>query len=160
MQRLTLEPFSIVLPLLQLSAVVVGLIGMGWLLAAFHVSWVIWSITFALAVYLGLTETDGIVLSSAWAVSFVSASVVVKAWPEAWGIDIPYKASKFWASVFLLFWAGAIALIVLLATAGPPMKTVLNAIGIQKQSPKSMLIALAWISLGTGWVLYDRGIWN
>ncbi|MEL6224369.1 MAG: hypothetical protein AAFR31_17170 [Cyanobacteria bacterium J06627_8] len=157
MQQLTLKKFSVILPLLHLCLVTMGLIGVGWLLAAFQVSWVIWLITFSLAIYLATKGTDGIVLSSAWVVSFTSAGAVIKAWPVVWGTEIPDKAAKFWASVFLLFWAGAIALVGLLATAEPPMTIVLSVIGMKKRHSKSMLVALSSIALGSGWVLYAKG---
>ncbi|MEB3210789.1 MAG: hypothetical protein VKL39_05520 [Leptolyngbyaceae bacterium] len=143
--------------MLHLTCVALGLVGVGWLLAAFQVSWLIWGTTFGLALYLSMTGVDGLALSSAWVVGFVSVGAVIKAWPVVWGSEVPYKAAKFWALVFLLFWAGAIALIGLLATAIAPMKSLLNAIGLRQHHAKSILGALSWIALGVGWALYNQG---
>ncbi|MEM7773212.1 MAG: hypothetical protein AAF327_22235 [Cyanobacteria bacterium P01_A01_bin.37] len=155
-QRSPSDRIQAIFPWLHLCILIAGFIGIGWLLAAFHVPWFIWLITLFLVVYLGITGVDGIALGSAWVVSFVSAGAVIKAWPIVWGSDIPHKAAKLWAAVLLLCWVGAIALITLLATASSPMQVVLSAIGIKKQSPQSILITFVWIALGIGWIIYRQ----
>lgn len=155
MQRSPLELYCCI-PWIYLGFLFVGFMGIGWLMAAFDVPWVVWLITIFLIFYLCKTGVDGIALSSAWVVSFVSVGAVLKSWPTVWNSEIPYKAANLWATGLLGIWIGAIALVWLLANASSAMQPIVTRLGMQGQKTQHLLLALTWSALGLGWMIYSQ----
>jgi len=119
----------------------------GWLLAAFQVSWVIWSITFALAAQLIRSGPAAIVLASSWVTGLMCFAALTKTWIPAWDGRLPYTHAERWAQALLIIWFGAIGLTVL---SGYTVQLATRPLGLGENRAAYGVVILIGIALVTG----------
>jgi len=123
----------------------------GWLLAAFQVSWLAWSITYALTIHLIRSGPAGIVLSSGWVMVLMTLAAVTQAWTPVWNNHLPCKQPHLWALGLLLIWAGATGLVVMSAFAPRLMSRVQ---GLRGKGAVYGIAAVAWMAMAIGGSTY------
>jgi hypothetical protein len=129
-----------------LMALISGYVTLGWLLAAFQVSGLVWLGSLAVALHLVEAGADAIALATAWIVIVISAGAVAKAWTPIWHANLPHENAKAWAMGLLVLWLWAVVLAVGLGFAKQPMRSI----GLER-SHRLMLMGLA---LGGGGLIY------
>jgi len=130
-----------------LIALLSGYVTIGWLLAAFQVSWLVWLTTLGVTLYLVNAGVDAIALANAWIVAVISAGAVAKSWAPIWDAQLPYKNAQAWAMGLLALWLWTVVLGVGLGFAQPPMRSI----GLGRSSTRMGLMGMA---LGSGGLIY------
>jgi hypothetical protein len=130
-----------------------GYIGAGWLLAAYQVSWLIWLGTLLAIVHLSIAETGAIVLANTWLVLIILLGIFFNTKISLNFLPL-YKA-QIWAIGLLVVWIFAILLILMLAFAQTPLKTLdLGRIGKSQKRISYFLIFVTWIAIKLGYLIY------
>ncbi|HEY9698810.1 MAG TPA: hypothetical protein V6D10_16215 [Trichocoleus sp.] len=139
--------FSAFVYLLLLS---LGYGSIGWLLAAFQVSKLIWLGTLSITFYVAALGTDALLVAVAWVVSVAMIGAVDKAWISIWNANLPYENAQLWAIGLLVFWFWGLVLTSGLAFARKPVQ----AIGIPYRHICLTLLILTWLALTAGSMAY------
>ncbi len=121
----------------------------GWLLAVFHVPWLVWVGTLLMTFHLIRIGEDAIALSAAWVIGIMSIGAIVKAWTPVWNSQLPQSNAQLWAVGLMLLWIWALILVFLLGVA----KTVLRRSGWTIVNGVHLLVSLVWTALGVGGLL-------
>ncbi len=152
---------------LYLILLVLACILAGWLLTVFQVSIWVWVVTLALILHLAKAGSEGIVLGSAWVIGIIFFGVIFKSWPEVWPSSIWLQAIPFgsgteprflllWPVAYILLWLFAILLVIGLAFAHKPLKSL----GLNFKQSFYGLIFLSWLSLGIGVLIFKNSLFN
>ena len=123
---------------------------LGWLLAAFQVSNLIWLGTLSVTSYVAALGTDALLLAVAWVVTVAMIGAADKAWVTIWNINLPYENVQLWAIGLLVFWFWGLVLISGLAFA----RNSVRAIGVPYRHIFLTLLILTWFALGSGSLTY------
>lgn len=142
--RLSFSAFAYLLLL------IVGYSSLGWLLAAFQVSNLIWLGTLSVTFYVAAIGTDALLLAVAWVVTVAMIGAADKAWIAVWNINLPYENAQLWATGLLVFWFWGLVLISSLAFARNPVR----AIGVPYRYIFLTLLISTWFALGSGSMTY------
>lgn len=136
---------------LYLATLLFGYSVLGWLMAAFQVSWLVWLGTMAITLHLAHAGTDAIIIASTWVATIMSIGAVVKAWTPIWDSRMPWENAQLWAIGLLCIWMGSTLLTVLLAFAQHPLRSLhWNA----RFWTKGLLV-LTWGAMAGGWLFYE-----
>ncbi len=146
-----MKPMSIVLLWGYLIILLLGYSLAGWLLAAFQVSWLIWSVTFLVTLHLIRSGPAAIALSSSWVIGLISLAAVMKAWTPVWNSQLPHEHAQLWAQGLLLIWFGAIGLVVLLAFAP---QLLARSLKLSTNQVIYGLVILIWTAMAIGRSFY------
>ncbi|GAB4232234.1 MAG: hypothetical protein Kow00121_60380 [Elainellaceae cyanobacterium] len=134
-----------------LVLLILGFLSVGWLLAAFQVSWLIWLGTMAITLHLAHAGTDAIAIATAWIATIISIGAVIKAWAPIWDSRVPWENARLWASGLLLIWLGTTTTGLLLAFAQQPLRSLNWDTNVCSRS----LLVLTWSAMACGWLLYQ-----
>lgn len=146
MRRLAYAYTAVYLTLLLLGY---GLLG--WLLAAFQVSWPIWLGSLGVTLHLISAGTAAIALSAGWVVCIMFLAAARKSWAAVWGSQVPYEQAQLWAEGLLLIWIGVTSLVFLLAMAD----SVLAQAGCKGQVKHYSLTGSLWSAIAAGAICYQ-----
>jgi Mg2+/Co2+ transporter CorB len=124
---------------------------LGWLLAAFQVSWPIWLGSLGVTLHLIYAGTAAIALSASWVVIIMFLAAARKSWAAVWGSQVPYEQAQLWAEGLLLIWIGITGLILLLAVAD----AVLAQVGCKGRVKHYSLTSSLWSAMAGGAIYYQ-----
>lgn len=142
---LTLPAPTTYLALLHLITLLLGYLSLGWLLAAFQVPLIVWLVTLGITLHLIKSEVDALALANIWVVAIVTVGVLFKAWLPIWG-DFQVRP---WAIGLMVLWLWATVLVLLLAFAQKPLRSI----GFTAKQAFQVLIIATWTALGLGWLI-------
>jgi hypothetical protein len=130
-----------------------GYLGLGWLLAAYKVSWLIWLGTLLMTIHLSIAETGAIFLANLWLVFVVSLGIILNSKISLH--FLPFNRAQIWALTLLIIWFFSISLIFMLAFAPPKFKNLgLSWLKKVQKYNAHILIAVTWIAMRIGYVIY------
>jgi hypothetical protein len=132
-------------------ALLLGYTAVGWLLTAFGASRFVWLGTLAVTFHLALSGTEAILLANAWVLMVVFTAVLRKTWPLFLGGYLPYKNAPLWAIIMIILWFLAIFFMVFLAWTRQKLQTM----GWNERQAYLSLVALTWVALATGWMVFQ-----
>jgi hypothetical protein len=130
-----------------------GYIGLGWLLAAYKVSWLIWLGTLLITIHLSIAETGAIFLANLWLVLVISLGIILNSKISLH--FLPFDRAQIWALTLLIIWFFSISLIFMLALA--PAKLKKMSLGWLKKFQKYnayILVTVTWIAMRIGYLIY------
>jgi Mg2+/Co2+ transporter CorB len=107
--------------------------------------------TLAVTFHLALSGTEAILLANAWVLMVVFTAVLRKTWPLFLGGYLPYKNAPLWAIIMIILWFLAIFFMVFLAWTRQKLQTM----GWNERQAYLSLVALTWVALATGWMVFQ-----
>jgi hypothetical protein len=130
-----------------------GYLGLGWLLAAYKVSWLIWLGTLLIIIHLSIAESGAIFLANLWLVLVISLGIVLNSKISLH--FLPFHRAQIWALTLLIVWFFSISLIFMLAFASAKLKNLsLGRLNKFHKYNAYILVAVTWIAMRLGYLIY------
>lgn len=126
---------------LYLTVLLLGYIGVGWLLSDCKVPWLTWVGTQAVTMHLALVGFDAVAIAIAWIVGLVWAGVFSYAWPHS----IHWSGVSVWCITLAVIWFLALMLILTLAQA-----QTIASVALSKTKAFWLLFIVTSVGLGLG----------
>jgi hypothetical protein len=130
-----------------------GYLGLGWILAAYKVSWLIWIGTLLITIHLSIAKAGAIFLANLWLVFVISLGIILNSKISLY--FLPFDRAQIWALTLLIIWFFSISLIFMLAFA-PSNFNKLGLSWLEKVQKYNayILIAVTWIAMRIGYLIY------